>query len=1199
MAPLDVRQTRCLLLSALIVCSSLSQGQTANPEKTISRIFNGVESFRSWFVELAKSVTGTGIFTSRQATMTVMTRGPEVITSLLKDVKHKMENMLSKKEKAVLALKKVAEESLRQYGPYSESITFKDVSYYNAKKIVIDTDLKNMENASISAIKETIHYLPTDSSNPWPFQTQKGRQLFNTNFSSIHVPTNIYDKSPQILNGVKWSANMTQQFITNSRADPSLAWQYFCSSDGFFRIYPAMKWPSNVNVIDTYDCRMRKWYIQASSSPKNVLILLDASGSMKGLRFVIATSTVSKILETLSDEDYFNIITFSDEARYVDECFNDTLISANADNIKLLEEKIDNIMPRANANFEKALTKAFQLFLKEEAEFGGQTLCNRAIIIVTDGAPENFEQVFYRFNWPHKLTRVFTFLIGKEVPENRQTKWMACVNKGEFTHISTRADVQENVQKYIKVLSRPLALKKVEHKVWSSVYLDYMTEKNPIKIPISRPHHLDANYDDQSTYEGLGLVMSFSMPVYDVRDKVGELEEVPDRNLIGVVGTDIRINDIIKMLPTFKLGVHGYAFGITNHGYVLFHPDYRPFHSPTPPKGEDLRNQERPLRIRPNYNSIELSEVELTLQDGPGWDKDHPLRRYLLTSKSGGYNMTPASVLSHTNEMRRAKERKNNYLFMEVADTFRLVFALPEGYGSRYIKLDDSSLRSFDQLCKDQAKSKYSKFYFSAWIYCSDGEHYFQMKDICQNISIEALCDQEHMLRLRKDMDIVLEYSKVWEGVQTSHITGNTNRKFMSEYDKCWVNSREDTRSEEKQRCFVTTHRDRYGIKNIWIGTSTGLTSVLSSSQDPLEPFDVELDTIQSFYYQMAVDAWEEGYRFVFTGPVVMSQRPIDINTSYVTIATAELVGLNRSAQVPAAVVAFTMQYSAFYDIFEQQVFSCTNNCQYTCKDTENFLCYLVDHNGYILISSEHDRNGTGMFLGQHNGRLMRALLNDNIFKVIQITDYQSTCEIKVDMKKSSASSSTRNPLQMISRFFFWLISEFVLFLSDWNVLSFLPSVGGDKEQCEKNVDAEDHLAKFLLCNFVIDIDLNERFEGDYVFNQRQCSNSLKRYMLNHQELQARNKSQAFADCVSQCSSKTNQFYEARWMNETNMMFVVMDVSCVSCSNDSAENSSHLLHYSSDDQLFSFDIRPVEIIYILPNYRATDSTIGLQYWTCS
>lgn len=52
-------------------------------------------------------------------------------------------------------------------------------------------------------------------------------------------------------------------------------------------------------------------YIQAAASAKDVVILLDTSGSMKGLSLEIARETVKKLIETLNDDDYFNVIKVS------------------------------------------------------------------------------------------------------------------------------------------------------------------------------------------------------------------------------------------------------------------------------------------------------------------------------------------------------------------------------------------------------------------------------------------------------------------------------------------------------------------------------------------------------------------------------------------------------------------------------------------------------------------------------------------------------------------------------------------------------------------------------------------------------------------------------------------------------------------------------------------------------------------------
>lgn len=49
----------------------------------------------------------------------------------------------------------------------------------------------------------------------------------------------------------------------------------------------------------------------AAASAKDVMILLDTSGSMTGLRLEIGKKLIEFIMDTLSDNDFFNVLTFS------------------------------------------------------------------------------------------------------------------------------------------------------------------------------------------------------------------------------------------------------------------------------------------------------------------------------------------------------------------------------------------------------------------------------------------------------------------------------------------------------------------------------------------------------------------------------------------------------------------------------------------------------------------------------------------------------------------------------------------------------------------------------------------------------------------------------------------------------------------------------------------------------------------------
>lgn len=183
---------------------------------------------------------------------------------------------------------------------------------------------------------------------------------------------------------------------------------------------------------------------------------MDRSGSMTGMRREIARHVVHNILDTLGNNDYVNIFTFSNTTEPLVECFDDILVQANLANVRLLKESMSEFRTEQIANFSLALTTAFELLQEYRVKKRGAN-CNQAIMLITDGVQYNYKEIFSKYNWqnlPFMPVRVFTYLIGREVSDVREVKWMACANQGntfnfqpllEFSHPQSRNQVTTSI----------------------------------------------------------------------------------------------------------------------------------------------------------------------------------------------------------------------------------------------------------------------------------------------------------------------------------------------------------------------------------------------------------------------------------------------------------------------------------------------------------------------------------------------------------------------------------------------------------------------------------------------------------------------------------------------------------------------------------------------------------------------------------
>lgn len=130
-----------------------------------------------------------------------------------------------------------------------------------------------------------------------------------------------------------------------------------------------------------YDCRTRHWFAGAAASSKDILILVERSGSMHGERIAIAIDVVRNILDTLTPNDFVNVLQFNETYEYLLECAPG-LIQATTSNIFELKHALPNIVPKGQTDLAEALSDAFDLL---ETHKRTSANCNQVIMLITDG----------------------------------------------------------------------------------------------------------------------------------------------------------------------------------------------------------------------------------------------------------------------------------------------------------------------------------------------------------------------------------------------------------------------------------------------------------------------------------------------------------------------------------------------------------------------------------------------------------------------------------------------------------------------------------------------------------------------------------------------------------------------------------------------------------------------------------------------
>ncbi|XP_063087400.1 voltage-dependent calcium channel subunit alpha-2/delta-4 isoform X7 [Cavia porcellus] len=847
---------------------------------------------------------------------------------LVRKFSEDMENMLRRKVEAVKSLVEAAEEADLKH-EFNASLVF---DYYNSVLINEKDEKGNFVELGAEFILESNAHF--------------SNLRVNTSVSSVQLPTNVYNKDPDILNGVYMSEALNPVFVENFQRDPTLTWQYFGSSTGFFRIYPGIKWTPDENGVIAFDCRNSGWYIQAATSPKDIVILVDVSGSMKGLRMAIAKHTITTILDTLGENDFVNIIAYNDYVHYIEPCFKGILVQADRDNREHFKQLVDELVVKGVGVVDQALSEAFEI-LKQFQEAGRGSLCNQAIMLITDGAVEDYEPVFEKYNWPDCKVRVFTYLIGREVSSADRLKWIACNNKGYYTQISTLADAQENVMEYLHVLSRPMVINHDHDIIWTEAYMD--------------SKQLFASKTQSSM-----LLTTVAMPVFSKKN-----ETRSHGILLGVVGSDVTLRELMKLAPRYK---------------------YR---------------EGKKLKPKPNYNSVDLSEVE--------WeDQAEVLRTAMINRETGSFSM---DVKAPLDKGKRVLFLTNDYFFTDISDTpFSLGVVLSRGHGER-ILLGNTSVEEglHDLLHPDLTVA-------SDWIYCItdiDPDH-------------RKLSQLEAMIRFLtgEDPDLECDEELVREVLFDAVVTAP-----MEAY---WTALALNISEESEQ-----------GVDLAFLGTRAGLLrsslfvgSEKVSNRKFLTPEDeASIFTMDNFplWYRQASE--QPPGSFVFN--LRWADGPEDTGEPVsVTVSTAVAVTVEEKTAIAAAAVGIQMKVEFLQRQFWAATQQCNTEdgqCPQSCEDSD-LDCFVIDNNGFILISERLQE--TGRFLGEVDGALVTQLLSMGAFSRVTMYDYQAMCK-PPDHHHSSAQPLV-SPISAFLTATRWLVKELLLFLLEWSAWGSWHNTGAD-----------------------------------------------------------------------------------------------------------------------------------------------------------
>uniref|UniRef100_A0A4W6D7J7 Inter-alpha-trypsin inhibitor heavy chain 2 n=1 Tax=Lates calcarifer TaxID=8187 RepID=A0A4W6D7J7_LATCA len=245
---------------------------------------------------------------------------------------------------------------------------------------------------------------------------------------------------------------------------PNLQQQRKCDNctdsaiDGIFTVKYDVTRDSNAGELQVSDGHFVHFFAPSNLSPlpKNIVFVIDVSGSMWGVKMKQTVEAMQAILDDLTVDDHFSIVDFNHNVR----CWSEELVPGSSIQIADAKKYIQSIKPNGGTNINEALMRAVQMLVRASNQGLIDPRSVSMVILVSDGDPTVGEIKLSTIQKNVKRVMreefsLFSLGIGFDVDYDFLER-IAMENRGMAQRIYANHDAAEQLRTFYSQVSSPL-----------------------------------------------------------------------------------------------------------------------------------------------------------------------------------------------------------------------------------------------------------------------------------------------------------------------------------------------------------------------------------------------------------------------------------------------------------------------------------------------------------------------------------------------------------------------------------------------------------------------------------------------------------------------------------------------------------------------------------------------------------------------